>query len=349
MADLRGTAGPAPTTGPAPRAGIAAGLGTRAARWALVTVWALGVAHGVLGETLTPAETLATGAPWRLAAYGCALLGALLLTTPGDGALARGRAAVVAGCALAAALLLFRGGAPVERLWLFDFSSYLPALLIARGNSVLGALGGGLLIGTGVGWAVTEGTASGAVELVAMPATALVVGVVWNIALRRIVAREQGHRSSAARAALAAEIAEENAIADRRELADVHRQAAPLLTRLAEGEAVGARELAVTEAAIRDRIRSPWVRHPVLTATITARREAGVDVRLLGESAGGRAPIGDALAHAVADLVARPERGTVTIRAMPAGRAGAVSVLLDDGVAATRVVLAENGAILSQG
>lgn len=326
--------------------GVGAGLGTPAARWALCIAWALGVVHGLL------AGVFARQDPWQLGAYACVLAGVFLVTRPGRGALDRMPAAGVAGCSLAAALLIFADGAPAGRIWLFDFASYLPALLVARGSLVIGVTGAALLVAIGGGGVLLAGgTPRTVAELIAIPVTALAVGVAWNVALRRIVARERMHRSNAARDALAAEIAEEAASRNRRELAAVRRQAAPLLTRLARGEVVDDRlrsELSATEAAIRDQIRFPWIPHLVLTAAISRRRRAGVAVLLLGESAGPRQPMSDGLARAVAALIDGLGSGSITIRALPSGRAGAVSVLLDDGAAATRVVLDGGGAVLSR-
>lgn len=323
-----------------------AGLGTRAARWALGGVWLLGIVAGALEGVFADPR------PVLLAGYAIALVTAYVLTTPGDRTLDAPRAWTVIACSLVTAWALFASGPPVERIWLFDFVSYLVALLLARGNVVVAGAGAAALIGSGLGWAIAVGGSSAAATaLVTAPLLALAVGIVWRLALRRIVARERFHRTAAARSALRDELANDAAAADRHELAEIRDAVEPLLAALAGGEAIddrAGRELAVVEAGIRDRIRSPWVLRPDLTAMIAERRGAGVDVLLLGERPGVREAIHDGLADALRDLVSRARRGSVTIHAMPPGRDASASVLLDDGETVVRHLLSDEGVELSR-
>ena len=323
-----------------------AGLGTLATRWALGGVWALGVIRSVIQSGWMPTS------PLRVAAFGIALIGAIALTTPGDRILDPVEAVLVGCCALGTASLLLASQPAVGRIWLFDFSSYLVALLLARGNSVIGATGCALVVSLGVTWAVlVGGSATATVDLVAVSIMASIVGVTWRLVLRRIVALERFHRTAEARAALDAELAEESALADRRELAEVWRAAGPLLGMVAEGRTLdGAliRELAVAEASIRDRIRSPWVVSPELARVISDRRRQGVDVLVLGEASGPRTTIPPELAGALVSLVARQHAGRIVIRAVPPGREDAVSVLLAGDGSISRILLADDGTVISR-
>ncbi|OJX70970.1 MAG: hypothetical protein BGO95_11595 [Micrococcales bacterium 73-13] len=324
-----------------------AGLGTPGARWAFCAVWALGVLSEGIGATWGPPSA------WRLLGYATALVGVLVTTTPGDRTLDRPRAVVVDLAMLASVGALLASGPEVERIWLFDFASYLGALLVARGNVIAGAAGSAVVILGGAGWGLAvAGPGPGVVGLVVTPIMALVVGFIWRAVLRRIVAQERLHRTEAARAELSAQLADEAAAADRRDLAEIGEEAGPLLARLAEGLPINERwrrEIEVVEAGIRDRVRSPWLLGPALDATIADRRRAGLDVVLLGERPGPRQRIGGRLGTVLHDIVVGAERGSVTIRAVPPGRAAAVSVLLDDGETAPRLLLLdEDGQAVSR-
>lgn len=325
-----------------------AGLGTRPARYALVVVWALGLANGVI--------TGQAGRPADLLTYLIVLVGAVVLTGRGDDVLPRSSAAlVVAASGLTVALVLVT--VPITAVpWLVNLASYLVALLIARGNGTAGAIGAAVLL-TVVLIAAVSGSADpvAVARLLWVPALAMVAGIVWRLILEQIVRRERAHRSQAARAARDIRIAREAAERYRAELDTIRDQAGPLLRSIADGGLLDAehhRRLTVVEAAIRDRIRSPGLAHPELIAAVADRRRNGVRVLLLGaadDPAGGTdEPPGDALAAAIGAVIAPVTEGSITIRAIPPGRHGAVSVLIAGPSTTQRSLLAADGSVLDR-
>lgn len=324
-----------------------AGLGTQAARWALLAVWALGALTAAIQGDFEQLDLV------RVSAYLVSLPSVILLTTPGDRTLDRPRALAVVSFALATAALVFSSDPTLRQTWLFNLSVYIVALLIARGNATAGGVGGAILIALGAACAWADGwTATAVAELVGIPIVALLVGSVWRLALRRIVASERRHRSEQAHAALAAELAEQTAASDRRELTEVFSQVVLPLSLLARGRELDERfrsELTLIEATIRDRIRAPWAQHPALAKTIAAQRRVGVDVLLLGER---EEPLSEQLSMAAAGLIEaaldRVAYGSVTLRVAPPGREHVLSVLLRGDAQTMRVLLAADGSVLSQ-
>jgi len=324
-----------------------AGLGTRAGRWALVSGWVLGVLSGWIAGALAR--------PVDLLAYLLALVGAVVLTGRGDDVLRRGSALAVVLCAAGAAALTVSAVPVKADPWLVDFSFYLVALLIPRGNGRSGALGAAVLLAIVLAGAqASSATARELIGVLTLPATALMVGIVWRVALARIVVREHASRSRAARLALALQVEQEAARRSRSELSRIRDLAEPLLREIAQGadlDPARRHRLSIGEAAIRDRIRSPQLQHPALVAAVARRRQAGVRVLLLGEAEEGAAGggIGDALVDAVVQLLEPVVAGSVTIRAIPAGRGAAVSVLLTDSSRTERVLVAADGTVIERG
>lgn len=318
------------------------GLGTGAARWALSAVWALGVLHMVLNGRIDPLD------PRLLAAHTASLLGAFLLTAPGDRVLDRPRAIAVAAASLTTAVLVYSLQPPLEYLYTYNFGSYLVALLLVRGNVLVAGIGSGLYLVSGWCWALLrpDATVTGVVSFMAVPTAALITGIIWLVSLARTVAAERERRLEEAEARLAADLADQAAARDRRELAEISGELGPLLLGIARGDPLDARvhrELRIAEATIRDRLRAPWSLHPVLAAAIAERRRAGVEVLLLGERAEPNARIRDELAAAIVAIIGAVEYGAVTIRAVPRGRGPAISVLVESADRVDRLELAENG------
>lgn len=319
------------------------GLGSRAARWALISTGALYVVSGTIDGTFVPLEQ------GLVAALAVSLVGAVVLTTPGSGALDPKRSLFVAVCApVSGALLLNSTGVPGE-IWMFSFSSYLSALLITRGNIFTGLLSGAAVLVTGVvAGALSRVPFAAVLEVLAVPVMALLTGVVWYLLLRHLVARELSFRAEAARAAFAANLARESAIADAREMSEIGAIAAPLLRAVADGTALDEplhRELAVAEAAIRDRIRSPGFQYPALVEAITGFRSRGGRLLLLGDSA---EPVGSAVAEALVGVVSGLAGGDVTIRELPSNRSGAVTVRVADASGTELITFADDGTMVKR-
>jgi hypothetical protein len=314
----------------------AGGLGTSGARWAVTAVWGLGVISDVLGGSV---------------ALPFGLLGAVQLTTRGDDALSRRRAGAVAAASVISAVGALTSGAPLGHTWSFAFASYVAALLIPRGNVRSGLVAGSLIGLLGAGWAVWHGaSASQYVDLLALPVLALFVGATWRAMLTRIVVRETTYRRDVERAAVAAEAAAAAESATQAELAQIGTEAEATLRRLHEGHILDEAflaEISVVEASVRDQIRSPNLRDAGLRAAIERARRRGVEVTVL-DSSTPQAPVVGALAERVAAVMDDLDSGTVTLRIMPRGRQGAVSVLRADERGHERLVLGADGGLVSR-
>lgn len=323
----------------------AGGLGTPAARWALAAAWALGVLSDAVGGSV--------GFPYwnELLALPFGLIGALVLTTRGDQALPPGPATVVAASAVLSATGALMSGSPLDQTWSFNFASYLSALLIPRGNLRSGLLSGLLIVLLGALWALThDASLAQAFDLLAFPFLALVIGATWRWLLNRIVVRELAHQRDVERAAMAAEIAEASIAATHTELAEIGAEVGGILQAIGDGQWLDdafATEISVVEAGVRDRIRSPHLRDAALGAAIERARRRGVGVLVLGSSSHERA-INDALAASVAEVIDGIDAGAVTMRAIPSGRQGALSVLRTDDTTSERLVFDADGRLLSR-
>ncbi|MFT4109930.1 hypothetical protein [Propionicimonas sp.] len=322
----------------------AGGLGTPGARWAFVFGWSCGVLQGAVDGSLSRAPLL-----WAVA-LAAGLIGVLALTTPGDRDLSAPVAGATVGIAgLVAVTALVTAGA-VGDVWGLDLAAYLATFLIVRGNLVAGLVGGLLVPGVAAVWAVPqEPSLEQWALLLGIPVGCLVAASAWRLVLRWMVGQERRHRSAAARAAERAEADAAALAATRDELASIGVDVTPLLERLCAGEPVDAglrAELAFVEADVRDRIRAPHLRHPVLVSAVASLRQQGVEVVLLGEASGAGSGVSDGLAMALATAVAQVREGRVTIRALPQGRPAAASVVTSDAGGSSHREFSAAGALL---
>lgn len=309
---------------------LTSGLGSRTARLAMLFVWATGCVQVAI---LWPQRS----GPVLLLACGLTLAGAVALTMPGTATLPGWRAALVAAVPVANAVLVLPGMTSVAQgTWLLDIGSYLAGLLMVRGHLALGWAGGGGLLG-GLAWwiAVHRPPAEDAVALLVQPAIALVVGTVWHLSLRTLIARVTAHRAAGARAALERRAALSAAERAHTELVAIAELTGPLLSRIASGELLGADDrhrALLLEASLRDRLRAPGLAREPLARAVARARERGVEVLLL-EDRREAPPLGPESLAVVANLVDAAPSGSITVRALPPGRRHLLSVLVDaDGV-----------------
>lgn len=253
--------------------------------------------------------------------------------------------------ALASDIFVLAALTVVQESWLVSLAYYLVALLIARGNSIIGGIGAAVTLGYGLAWAILAGaTPEATFRLLALPVIAIVVGSLWRVVLRRLVARERRHRVDAALADRQTRAAAEAVEANRRECAEIDAQAGPLLERIAAGEPLEDLrvDLRVAEGAIRDRIRSPGLRLPALVEAIAERRRAGVDVLLLGEQEDAEERPSEACLAAIGRVIAQADAGRVTVRILPPGRDAAASVVQQHGDRVQRTMIAADGTVLAR-
>lgn len=323
----------------------AGGLGTPAARWALTATWAFGVASDVLGSALAPPFSSDLLAP------PCGLLGALVLTRRGNEPLSTGRAVVVGAAAVISAFGALASDAPLGHTWSFNFAAYLAALLLPRGNVRTGLVSGALIGMLGLGWAIhSEASTSQLIDLLALPLLALVVGGTWRWLLARIVARELTYNRDTERAAMATRIADASAAATQAELTEIGNEVGGLLRAIRDGRQLDddlLAEISITEADLRDRIRSPNLRDACLRTAIDRARRRGVNVLLLGNSPHQR-PVTDALAKSIAESIDAIPSGTVTVRTIRPGRDGVISLVRADDQAKEHLVFAADGHLLTR-
>ena len=312
------------------------GLSTTAARWIMVLVWCTGVVHGVLlGE-------FSASGPWGVVAYAAALVSAILLTMPNPGPLPKTIAVFLVSCAVIATLIVLVQYSGPDTVWLLKFSSYVVALSIPRGNPVIGGLGGVLIVGLAVSWAVDVRTDPGdVVSMLANPVMAPIAGFIWLFVTRRFVGREQRARHAAAEAEARQRVAVDVLERFREDLAEIRGVVHEPLERIVAGHPIDDLErtrVRIAEARVRDGIRAPQLRDPRLDAAIAEARGRGVEVVVLGEPDRGRRLDPETVAELVA-LVYTPGVTRITLRSLPSGRRGDVSVVLDGEADSRNVVL----------
>jgi len=315
----------------------ASGLATPAARWAMVFVWSTGVVRGTLEGVFAPP------APLTVAAHIAVLAGVFLLTDRRDQPLGPGRGASLVAIALTATVAVVATTSAATDVWLLDFSTYLLALMLARGNVILAACAGAAQILIVVGWAVTTGqTFAGTLAMLTIPALSYVLGILWRVVLGWIVGAERAHRSERAGAERASAAADAARRRFRRELDRVRAEVEPTLRSIRDGEEIDPAMLTrvgVLEGAIRDRTFSPSLQHPRLDAAAADARARGVSVAMVADEIGPAATVTGEAAAGIARLIDEVPDGRVVI-SVDAADPTAVTVVTD-GVVSGRTTLPE--------
>lgn len=222
---------------------------------------------------------------------------------------------VASGVLSAGALVLMEG--PTGAVYLFDFASFLVALLIARGNPWHGAVGGAGMVLGGLAWGVSSGAPASVVgQLVALAVMSQVLGVLWRLVLRWVVRRERWHRSEAAQAQRDTAAARHATRLVEEELRQVRVIAQPVLQRIAEGAPMSddlRRDAAIVEGTVRDRLRAPAFRHPLLVEAIGRLRAQGADVTVVSPQ--DLEPVSDALAAQIVSALDDADARRLVLRA----------------------------------
>lgn len=237
--------------------------------------------------------------------------------------------------------------------WHIGAATWLLWFLILRRRVLLAWLGGVLVVGITVAWAVMVGRdAVWALLLVQSQVALLVIASLFGAMLRRTATgiNELSDRLvRAAAVAASVEAARETRLSRFDELA---ASVVPLLERIAEGgelTAADRREFATAEAQLRDGVRGRSLATPTIVAAVARARDRGLEVTLLDDrgevlpSVAGMRRIGDLVAATLDGM----EHGAVTVRLLPAGRDVAVTVVTRDGDATTRLTLTGEGAVAS--
>ncbi|MFT3862581.1 hypothetical protein [Micropruina sp.] len=300
------------------------GIGTPVLRYALLLVALLYTVNGIATGYLGAHNVMGFGA-YALGAFAC-----LLLTEQGEHRLAPLRIAAVLGCTLlAATIVIVTDTSDLRSAAAFQATLLILAVLAIRGHMVAAWFGAGASVAVGVGWALVRDIPVAERLPQFVPPAALVWACLWRWLALWIAERERTYRTDAAQAEFAAQLARE---AERRtvdELGLVRDEAADVLSRLREGLAVEQIELVMTEASIRDRIRAPQLQTKQIRRAVHDARLRGVRVVEMGHDSDPGQPISGRLDTAVAEIVNQVESGEVTIRALPARRAAALTVLVE--------------------
>jgi hypothetical protein len=303
----------------------------------MIAVWCCGIVQGVIEGRFAPP------APAYLAALLVAVLGAIVLTYRSDEPLRGLRAWAVPAATLTTTALMLTVVDQAGATWVIDFASYLVALQIGRGNPAIGGFGLAAQLALIVGWgSLTDQSASGIGAMVSIPIMSGIVGVIWRLTLRTMVARERAHRSEAAESARRGAAARAAAEQYRAELGAITREVEDVLERLRDADSIDEdflTELTAREGTIRDRIRSPRLHHPAIADAAAVARRRGVRVAILANHVPDAPRISDRAAREVAAVLADVAEGSVVISS-GAREVEALSVVIDTGTDHRRLELA---------
>ncbi len=310
-------------------------------RWVLVLVWATGAVHGFL------VGRLPSDGPFLPAAYAAALGAALLLTVRTPRPLGRATAFALSACVVFSSvvgLFEFTYTPEYASLWLLQFPTYMAAMMIARGNPWFGGLTCALIFALTLAWAIDVNESPTTVaQILTNPVVGVIVGYVWLAGIRYFTRRERSARDAAAQAEARADAEDAATAAASADLAEIAAAARGPLNDLIGGRELDAAfhlELSIREGLIRDRILAPQLRHPRLEEAVGRARTRGVDVVLLGEP-DAQQRLAEDHAEALREVVDSVPAGRIVIRAVPPGRAEAITVVVDRDGVVERIALAD--------
>lgn len=226
-------------------------------------------------------------------------------------------------------------------LWVVGPPALLLGLLAIRGRNAAATLAFVITVVVVAVWAARRlGDPMAGVLLIGPSGGFLVISIAFGAVIRSLARALADARHRAADEAAAASAL--RAASDERStaLAPITALARPLLVRLADPHPVDAatRDLCrITEARLRDLLRSPALCSPQLEAAVDAARRRGVTVTLLddraahGEDQWRLPPPADAEQQCAVSALHHARDGSVHIRALPRGRTRTLTILAADG------------------
>lgn len=314
----------------------ASGLSTPAARWIMVLVWCSGVLQEFLQSGFSATGTIG------ISAYLATLCSVVIVTSRRPGPLSVPRAWLLVACAMFVAIVVLWQHEDSGSLWLLRFALYAVALAIPRGNSVIAGIGGVLLVALSAIWLLqTNVDADVVLGNLGNSITSPIVGYIWLFVIRRFVGQEQKARRSAAEAESREMATALAADAFRDDLYSIRALVQGPIENISEGRQIddAARlRIRVVEARVRDGIRAPQLRDHGLDEAIADARSRGVEIVVLGER-NGHKRLGSDLARDIRELISDVTLDRVTLRALPPGREGDVSVVLERGDSSQFILL----------
>ncbi|KQU54025.1 hypothetical protein ASG84_23615 [Rhodococcus sp. Leaf278] len=279
----------------------------------------------------------------------------LLLRAPGDPPSVRSTAFMTASGPIAAALVFAVVPVPLAgslQTWPLGMPLVIYTFMCVRGRTLAAWLGLALTMSVAIGWAVLTGQGIlYGLSFSAINVAPLLMATFFAFTIRPLAAaifelRKQSTVRIASQAAAAAVLEERDA-----RLASLDALARPLLQRIADGPDLTDEELlgcVLLEAELRDSLRARGLVRPNLARAARSARARGVEVMMLDD----RAPATldddarDRIVAAASNSLDGAHAGSVTVRLLPAGRAAAATVLLDDlGDGALRIEYDDTGRI----
>lgn len=300
--------------------------------------------------------TAPPGSWWaELVAVVLVSVGAIALVYIHGDPMPRWPAVVVAIAGPAAVIVLF-AVMPTDltylQAWPLSASAALSFYLCVRGRTVISWISLLTSIGACVAWAVLVGLGAGfgigfSASNLATQFMATFFAAVIRPVGRNVFALRQASTAAAAEKAAHAALLDER----ERQLVRLDVRARPLLERLVEPAPLTdeeRRSCGLVEAQLRDALRAPVLDRQAIVDAAWQARSRDVEVVLLDDRglADASSSVLDRITEALVPLLAGAQRGAVTIRVLPPGRAVAVTVLRTDGDVIDRVEYDHNGAVI---
>ncbi|WP_143338090.1 hypothetical protein [Demequina sp. NBRC 110054] len=288
--------------------------------------------------------------PWiSLVAVLLVMVAASLLIQPGPDPFPRRESWFVVGVVLLSTVMV-SWNLPVDgdlgrATWHQGANAWLLFFLSIRRRSGLAWLGFGLMAVATAVWGVSTGRgAFSALMMLQSHAATLVVAALFGSGLHRAAREINAFAELTEQAAEASAATQARREIRRRRATEVREIATRPLERIVAGETFDEsdrREIAATEAALRDLVRARGLTAPAIVTAASAARRRGVDVTLLDDRA---TTISDGdvmtrLSHEVAEFIDGAQEGMVTVRLLPEGRHALVTGVAQAGDSIVRLEL----------
>ena len=290
---------------------ISGGIDSWGARIVLVLLWCLGFAGAITRGTFSFDVT-------HIAFVLMPLISVIGVTTRRERQVGVPLAMTTALCALVPSLLAVVSMGQYRYDWFVSFAAYPFALLVARGNRVIGGVSSAIAVLGASAWGIATGQSlHDIVTLLALPIMAALLGWLWTLGASWLSARTRQLSDEQAVAIAAAAASRRIELEVRNQMAAISKVARPRLEAIVRGEPLNKatrRRLTATEGHIRDRIRVPRLHLAPLQDTVWNARLRGVEVTLIDSNATSEQPLPSEVLGTLSALLARTEAEKVTIR-----------------------------------
>lgn len=260
------------------------------------------------------------------------VLGSLFLLIPRDTFIPRLRETLVTFSAMTTGVIILGLGTPVYDSGLFLNAVVLCSVIILYGNSVMGLLGGCILI-------VSHAIATYSLipdppltEALSLYSALVILAALGWLRFTKMISERQMEFHAQGLAAIATKGEHERALVRMRMnnaiAATGALQALQSLTGARDVDHALRTEMLIAESSLRDHIRCPEFDNPLLAQEILAARYRGVEVLLLGTTKNPTAEVepidADFAAAIAAKVVEAKSQDRITLRLLPKGSSPAV-------------------------